>query len=269
MQKKFSPSQIDSYLSCQRKWAWRYIEDIKLPPGKGAALGTKVHEVLERYIDSKGDILPTAEDPEEIFQIEVALSGVHLLPDLQRGVFEKEGAFEFVSEAGVTWCGRIDLRYFDDAGEVSIIDHKTTIDFKWAKSEEDLRTDAQSVIYAVKEFFQNPSLERLNAKWIYYRTGGQSRAAKAVGIVWERDKALEEMKRFDAAALECLDHIATKKRALDLLPNPKHCDSYGGCPYRGNCNLSPLEMRVASKDVAFDDFSEMIRRAQRGEAPDE
>lgn len=56
-----SASSIDTFLRCQQQWAFRYIEDIKSPPGIALVQGSSFHDAAEANDSHKmltGDDLP-------------------------------------------------------------------------------------------------------------------------------------------------------------------------------------------------------------------
>lgn len=46
----FSASHIAVFNSCQRKWAYQYIDNIKPPSSPAASFGLSVHKTLENYL---------------------------------------------------------------------------------------------------------------------------------------------------------------------------------------------------------------------------
>src|SRR5690606_36258316 len=50
-------------------------------------------------------------------------------------------------------------------------DHKSTVDFKWAHTEESLERDIQANIYA-RAVMQLYEVDAAIARWVYYRTRG-------------------------------------------------------------------------------------------------
>ena len=45
-----SATEIDTFNTCRRKWAYQYLDDIKPPPAKAAKFGLLVHEFLQKYL---------------------------------------------------------------------------------------------------------------------------------------------------------------------------------------------------------------------------
>jgi PD-(D/E)XK nuclease superfamily len=236
---RLSASQIQTFSDCQRKWAWRVIEGIEAPSSPSADLGKSVHAELEKYL-AGGEIDFTSEVGY------IAASGLEHLPkpgtwvangDIQRWVptpgllIEQE--FHFEGPSGHTYLGYKDL----EAPGV-IYDHKTTGDLKWQKTAEDLSKDIQATLYATDYFRNHPDEPDVELRWVYYQTKNTKKSAITKLRVsqtetWQKfleiEKTAEKM------------HTASASRALDLPANTNHCNAYGGCPYQGNCNLSPFD----------------------------
>lgn len=251
-----SPSQIAAYSpdygGCNRKWAWRYIEGIKEPPHPSAEKGTRVHAILEAWLRD-GVPIPDTEEGQ------IAMAGVPYLPppgkhnDVEQAIFLKSDV--------ASYRGLIDLSYVENGVRV-VHDHKTTSDFGWAKSEKDLLTDPQGVIYSA-EAMSRYEVREVKLKWLYLRTKGARRALPVIQpMVWSQ--AVDGMGIMDGHAAEMLGHHRSGRRALDLEPNPEACSAYGGCPHIARCNLTVSDLRAATMrlvqrtDVAHEKGRELM-----------
>jgi hypothetical protein len=239
---KLSPSQIETYVSCRRKWAWRYIVGLQTPSNKSAELGTEVHEQLEVYL--AGGQIDFSRDSGYIAQ-----AGIHLLPTPPIAKKHIESEFTFTYR-GIEFGGRRDLSL---PGQVW--DHKSTGAMKWAKTREDLETDIQANVYAWSAFEEDPSLEYVDLAWVYYQTKS-TRKAKKVELRMFRDNTRVAMDCIsdigqemlnEYSKTETLDDEARKAYVKTLTPTVETCGSYGGCPYQGRCNLSPKEFSLGKK----------------------
>src|SRR5690606_34779341 len=160
----------DTFLDCPRKWAWKYLEKIPEVPNHSAQLGTRIHTVLEKWLQEgiypdtqEVLILQTPQGPKEYSPGQIAQAGLHLLPP--PGVAHVEGLFHMESRES-SWKGYRDARFIEDTtgqawapdpivaqlpGHTPVVmDHKSTSDFRWMKSEDVLATDVQAVLYAAK-----------------------------------------------------------------------------------------------------------------------
>ncbi|MFA6046811.1 MAG: PD-(D/E)XK nuclease family protein, partial [Phycisphaerales bacterium] len=159
--KAFSPSAVDSYESCPRKWAWRAIDHVSVPSKPGAALGHKTHTELERWLQDGTP--PTS-------RLLVDSGALVHFPRPRAVGMESEGTFAFLytvfgtravmsgftgteeygppedlvgaeehattSMLEVCFWGRKDVQVLDPMPWV--YDLKTTKDLIWAKSEAEL-----------------------------------------------------------------------------------------------------------------------------------
>lgn len=232
-----SPSQVSIFADCQRKWGWQYLEGIRPPQAASAALGERVHAILEEYL--KAGVVPDTEETlilgDKVYHPgKIAEQGLHLLPSPGPHL-TIEHAF---SHKG--WNGRIDLAYM---GEVPVIsDHKTSTDPKlWGKSEEDLREDVQALVYA-KFALDASGYQEVDLIWNYFQTRPpfKPRQSKVRLNVLEVDAALAPWNEL-AAEVEGLKKRKGQIGALDLTPNVHACQKFGGCAFKNNCNLQPEE----------------------------
>jgi len=223
---RLSASQVQTFVDCPRKWAWKYVADVEELPGPAAELGRLVHSELEKYLNG-GEIDYTTEVGY------IAASGLEHLPKPGTPGLVVEAEFHFVGPSGHSYLGYKDLQ-----SPRVIYDHKTTSDLKWQKTEEDLRNDIQATLYAVDYFREHSDENEVELRWVYYQTRNTRKSAITVLRVnqteaWNRFLAIEQI----AQEME----VASTKQPLDLPPNINHCSAYGGCPHQGRCNLSPFE----------------------------
>ncbi len=325
-----SPSQISTFIECQRKWAWRHIAKIVLPAHKSAALGTDTHTQLEEYLKT-GKTFDYTKPSGYIAQ-----SAVHLLPPPMTKGLELEKHFTFKSKTGVTYHGYMDVsgpdssvfpdmqratddihtvlaestwRIFDNktgmcwSGDAWIFldpakqyiasrsaldedrdmvelrplsargitpfvsDHKTTSDFRYAKSPSDLRKDPQGVIYAmaVMDYYGSDQADLI---WTYMLTKGARKAKRVHLRVLRADVEIEFAKIELTAAEIGTTHLA-QPSPLTLPANTAACSAYGGCPYRGNCtDLSTVNTQGKKMTQATEDFlNSMTQQMPPSERP--
>jgi hypothetical protein len=154
------------------------------------------------------------------------------LPPPGTGVIERH----FILQSnGITYNGYIDWSgYF---GGPTVIDHKTTADLRWAKTEADLHNDVQAVIYALTGFVGFDT-DRLRLLWNYGETKGRF-DVRPVETHVHLPLVQEKFKRvIEPTAAEIVEHRHAKTHPLSLPPTPKACSSFGGCPHRHRCNLT-------------------------------
>lgn len=237
----FSASRIGTWINCEVKAGFQYIAGYEDPGTEDTEFGTEVHTILEKF---KRDGVPInmmthagAVAAEAIPYVE------HFRGPREGGNARFEGDFTFRARNGKhNWRGAIDI---SAPGEVN--DYKTTSDFKWAKTPDQLLHDPQAVLYAMKEFerWGGPTVK---LRWLYLRKRAPY-AAKSVEVTMTREHAerafaaLERITdRFQAAAAAAPDDPTLRHRfVLDTLtPNFDHCSAFRGCPHRSRCPSAPF-----------------------------
>lgn len=233
-----SPSEIESFLLCQRRWGWERLDGIKVERGNDAAeLGKATHKQLERWFVA--GILPDPTDEAG----RIAESGLHLWP-APAEVSEIEIHIGCETDAG-RYHGYQDIGYIEpETAYVVVGDHKTTGDFKWAKTAEELRTNIQAAIYA-RSAMERHGVEQVKLRWVYYRTKGARKAypVEVIVTVPEVEQVFDEI--IDPVAREIHAAEASGKTGVDMEINARSCDAFGGCPHASRCNLSPSQRLVS------------------------
>lgn len=253
----FDPAQG----GCARKWAFSRLDGVPKPQSPGAALGSRCHELWESYLrDGTPFDLSTPEG-------RICDATRHQLP-APGSCLAVEEAFRFGWE-GVTWAGKKDVEYWDGTEGVDVVlDHKTTSDFRYAKSERSsLLGHPQAPLYAV-EMLTRGNDGRAGLAWNYVKhnvTFDRDAPPNERGYTIKRagrPVALEPPVRLIVGRAEAEDalgkHVPTAKRMLQIIaeppapvdgsiaralePNPDACDAFGGCPYRAQCGLTPQEI---------------------------
>lgn len=283
-----SPSGVDTYRDCQRKWAFRKLDKVQKPPNKYAQRGTDVHDVLERW-------LRDATPPPKTDAGKIATAGLRHLPLPKTGLVEGAGKLFTFEGLRAVYNGKKDWRTDRlmplaiggvETGLARVFDHKSTTNFKWAKTAEELKKDVQSNLYAVHEIVSYPDREPVvEENWVYYRANPKKPGSLRVVLnvvpdgvpmvlpvpdgvepgyfgmmryseLWQRFEEIE----LDAAAM--LEHIRNHRKAKELPYNIEICNKYGGCPYRGDpCKLSMGEIiRGHMAQEQKETIAEKIRR---------
>lgn len=257
-----SATQIQLWLDCKRKWAFKHIAGIQTPTHPAAALGTEVQDTqLDPYL-SDGRAFDFSRPSGEIAQ---ALTP--LLPKSSSPGMRLRRKFLVPSPTGQWWYqGEFDM-YAPDSGimpgfaggRVLVQDTKTTGNLAYALTAETLATNIQAQLYAFVVMFEE-SVNELDLAWAYVRTRKPHRTKLThLPVYGDRDvyridgslesistdHVVQEFKRIEAAAKELVAVKLTSPKPEDVPPNPRMCDSYGGCPYRHLCNLSPAAHHAA------------------------
>jgi len=257
-----SASEIETWDLCPRKWAFVYIEKKRLPPNESAALGTRVHAILEKWL--RDGIAPDLLTDEGA----IAASGLHLLPPPRTPGLVTEEEFHFTSRRA-WYKGYKDFRYRDANGLLHVGDHKTTKAFTWAKSLEEILCHSQSLIYAVDEFHKNPDDQRIALDWVYYKTTGSRKAEPRFQIVAKEVVAEMFFEHVDPVAGHItMLHNSTPQgtSALEFAPDFRACDAFGGCPYLSICNPTPTQKVQAHMTQAATSLGDKLKALKAGRA---
>lgn len=250
-----SASQISQFRDCQRKWAWAYIAGIRSPSTPSQALGTETHDTqLGPYL-IEGKPFDYTRDSGYI-----AAALLEFLPQPKSPGMVVEKHFILGSPASggrFAYQGYKDL-WLPDSGAVPglpggapfVGDFKTTSDLKWAKNEKALSVDVQAMLYATNALVETKS-PVVDLGWMYTQTRGARRGKRTYLRVHD-EQVIEQFKAIENTALELFEAKQTVTDPLSLPPSPSQCESYGGCPYRDKCNLSPMDHLAA---LSARDFS--------------
>lgn len=243
---KMSPSQIKLWLDgCKRKWGLRYIAKLypEQDPNGPAAFGTAVHALLEKYQKDGIDWDHSTE------QGKVAAKAKPFLPAPHPAALtEREFNWDTVRTSdsrpqsegrAILWKGVIDLTLPTtvDVTLPEVIDYKTCRNLKYALDKDTLPVDPQAVIYAVATMAKYETTQA-NLMWLYLPRTGQARPVR-VTLSWEHAK--KEFRKLEVLAREIERTHALTDDAMTLPINAAVCDKYNGCPYKGTCNLGPIE----------------------------
>jgi hypothetical protein len=247
---KISASQIALAYQCPRKWAFKYIARLPEPPSDSQSLGITVHAILENYLRDGTPIDATTDEGR------IAQAGMRFLP--RPGTGHAEKAFT-IEEGDFRFVGSIDWMSFDGS---EVVDHKTTSNFRWMKSADDLRKDPQGILYA-----RAGQGDVVTEKWIYYKTRDNP-ISRVTELVWTREEidAAYEGLRAEAHTLVTLRRKEVEPNSLPA--NPAYCFAYGKpCPYTMSCNVSAIE-RMKKMSFNKDDLmSQLLAKSLGTVAP--
>ena len=236
---RVSVSQNKKYMRCQKSWWYQYGPLGIKPPAKSAAkLGSQVHHILEEY-QTNGT------EPPDTKAGRIASCGLDKLPDPNGLEIERSITLP-LSENSKILC-RIDMLGKD---RFYVGDHKTTSDFKWAKTRAELNTDVQLLTYAYAAYHEDKP-DEVEAELIYYRTRGLP-VSMAVSTVLKWDEIEANWEQMGKIAEE----MAPKKNdptGETCTPNTAACNDFGGCFFASQCPSSPKNrIKGVVKVVASD-----------------
>ncbi len=249
----FSASSVSTFEACPRKWAFDKIDGIPREESPAATLGKLVHSQLERW-------LRDATPPDDSEAGRIADSALHLLPQPKTPGMTLEQHFE-IEIGGYQFHGYKDVQLIDPDGP-TVFDHKSTSDFKWIKTRDDLVDDVQATLYAADAMFRTASPTCL-LQWTYVRTRGP-RASKKVTAFVGRKEITPRLEKTVLSAAKMSAIIESGAKAADVEKNTKACNDFGGCPYLGICKPFAKE-NVSMASVA--DILNKVRAQKNGINP--
>lgn len=232
-----SASQIATFDLCARKWGWRYIAGIPDPTDDARQFGTDVHSLLEGWLrDGTAFTNQTKEGA-------CATAALPHLPTPGTANVESE---IFVQTDAALYTGRIDLHWMADSGIPHVWDHKTTGNFAYAETEEELPKNPQTLLYSAW------AMEHYGTDSVHVTFGylGKHRPKfLGVDVRMLRSDVEAGLDNIDASAVKMLaihekrieGDETREKLVLSLDYNHRACEKFGGCPYRANCNLTTQE----------------------------
>lgn len=220
----FSASQIETYVTCPRKWAFIKIDRIEAPQNEAAALGGRVHDILEDFV-GKGIEIDFDTEEGQIIQ-----PGLKLLPIPGTPGLSLEGWFS-IQFGAAAYVGYKDIQIISPTGDrPQVKDYKTTGSFTWKKSPKELLEDIQAGIYAADAMVKT-GWEEVDLEWIYFRTKG-GRKAEPTAVRIYRPHVNKILTRIDGIAQEMIEIREKGLRALEVRPDYSGCSKFGGCPFR-------------------------------------
>lgn len=249
-----SASQITTFRDCPRKWYLNKIVGLQSPSTSATELGSQVHATLEAYLRGECDVIGTEDEIRDI-----ANSGIDHLPT--RGEhLEIELSLEEhmpLHDAPVLVKGFVDLI---DHENDEIIDHKTSSNKKYTKSQRELAVNVQLMMYAEAYFQRFPHKEKVTLTHIYY--GTKSRWSKRISVTVTRDHVREQWEQIKDTIHKMID-ASCASDASCVQAEYDSCSKYGGCPFQGACfnahNQTPMGTQPTKATEETHKMSDMTR----------
>src|SRR5215471_11673083 len=239
---KLSVSQIETARTCMRKWAFNKIDGLLDEPKPAAILGQSVHDQLEHYLRD-GRPIQAHTNPGRI-----AVIGARFLPPPKTPGMEVEKYFR-IEIGPALFRGYMDVFLAPDDIRrrmlPTVMDHKTTGNFSWAKTQEFLETeDVQAGVYAHWAMTEYGTTA-CDLQWTYFKTTGAA-SAFPVNALMTRTQADVILEGVVDTAERMHKVMRTCSRALDVTPDPSGCEAYGGCSRKALCQITP---KMALKSI--------------------
>lgn len=235
--KHVSPSQIETWLGCNRQWYWQYPMGIKSPPTASTLLGSACHTIAEDFIqEQNGEDLSVKRDGKDHYRAVVrpAMATLRMLGDLHKsGLGHVERSMKRKLRNGLDLIGRIDFLSLPETDNPLVVDHKTSSNLKYAKTEEEMATNIQMLAYAYEAVCLKPLAKGVRVAHNVMLTRGAPAArytdvfipTKDIHAGWTLIQNISDQM------------IKTSKIAspADVPPNLSACDRFGGCFHRDRC----------------------------------
>lgn len=236
----FSVSQVETFLTCPRKWAFEKIDGIEKQSNKFAELGHRVHGVLEEYLD-KGK--PITSDTREG---SIAMAGIKHLPYPRAPGMRVERWFAIVFGVAA-YRGLKDVEIIRRRELPLVLDHKTTRSWDWKKTTRELVRDIQAGIYAA-DAMRKTGAREVALRWLYYRTEGAP-LSEPVDVTITRSQVSDILTYTNHTAKRMIKVLQTCSRAMDVEPDYTGCSAFGGCPHR-DTQCKPKAVKVLKAIMA-------------------
>lgn len=228
---------IKAWLECKRKFAWDYIDLIPRRHTPATEFGELTHNQAEQYL-STGTCDQTSPHGQ------LVATGFHLLPPPKLPGMSLEKFFEFELQ-GVLFHGTKDVE-IHTSQYCAVFDHKTTSDWRWAKTEQALRADPQVLIYSMDSMIKTGH-RTCHCAWTYFKKRGRYEA-RQVRFVVTYDEVIQALQPYVQISKQII--AETRKVLMEgVEPAPslrfdytvESCSKYGGCQYIERCNLNPTD----------------------------
>ncbi len=221
---RVSASQVKDFAQvCQRYWHFKSILKIREPATEAMQRGTDVHKYTERIL--QGQRLP---DPtpfqEEALSIARAAEEA-LIPYSIPGTLIEHKFTLPTYEGGPTWIGYIDFLATRPKPKM-IGDHKTTSDFRYRKTPEELLKDPQLMSYSRWAAEEWPHDDGFQIAHFYVRTRKPYKTMSVEAFAL-RDRIIEFWEGPLLDTVKSMQEASVIKNTLDLPATRESCRRYG------------------------------------------
>jgi hypothetical protein len=255
-----SPSQLETFKLCARKWWFFYVRKVKVPRGRQFMFGTVLHGACERFLEGK-EMWPDGWDidpdcGERVTPAEAALIQVLVQAGIDAGYVEKRPGGEVEQWMRIEWEDYLVRGLQDYRTATRVEDHKTSKSEKYMKSSAGLKKSLQMMVYAkerVGEFRKRgelppPYITLVHNQFLKDFDNPKVRRREAEATPHEIDNFWDE---------EVVPLLVGMKKArlaenpFDI-PDPQAnaCRAFGGCEMMGVCGgaeeLLTFERRMSN-----------------------
>lgn len=246
-----SPTHIDAHDRCpKRHYGAKVLGIEQVSSSDGARVGSLVHKRLEGW--SRTGKLADTDEHKVIVTAGLAMNGarprtadgaptnwVPSFEDVTSGRADIEREFVlYVDGLAVPFYGLIDVFWLCQA---LIGDYKSTSDFKWMKSEYELRVNSQAVIYSLAGMeagisaIDDQGREYIDFELYYLRTKGAPQSNR-VPVRLYRDKLEATMLELVKKAQDLIESAQLPFK--EVRHDTRACGDFGGCFMRDTCHAA-------------------------------
>jgi hypothetical protein len=226
--KSVSPSAISVWQNCKRKYYQQYKLNLPRKPSPGADLGEAIHGISQKWIlcqpvqgDSRAHecakalfpILPVGL-PDSQVEVKISLQ-IPTLPPIN---------------------GRVD--HWEIMEWLRVSDIKTTSNFQYCKTEEQLLVDPQAVIYCTALLDRVSVRDKVKFRHLYVRTT-KPYYTKVVEVTFDLDALHKEFMRLLDIVGRMVDTWNTELKYVE--GSTEACGMYGGCDYTCHCAAEGIQ----------------------------
>lgn len=231
----------DDRLGCHRKWHYNYIHKLRGPPTPAMERGKKIHTELEHTLKTRGQVRDTEFAPYVYSTLpHLPIAGGKLKAGIEKRLLI-EMRMWLQLEPALGWLGFIDLLFSRAGNGMVIWDHKTTSDFRYAKTPEELAKNIQLISYA-RWAYEKGHKGMIDLVHFYIQT--KPKCPKKPKVLYRNRLVSEAHVRsvWDNEVLPVIPEMkevaAVPKEDTQLLrPNTRACPMYRGCEFRSKCGI--------------------------------
>lgn len=238
-----SPSQVNTFRMCQRRWRLAKVERIPEPErGEAATAGENEHRQLEHYLDH--DTAPTS----PALLALIADPGFPARGPAVQSEVPRDYDLGLTAD-GVPVKGKIDMVVNAGESEVAILDlkSKSVSAFRKLLKPEQLRKDVQALVYSEHIFTKYPQTEAVSFTHAYVQRGDEAKhKLVSSGLMTRQDVRSGYENEFEATVRE-MKAVAALPTWQDAEPTWSACRLYPPlmCPYKSMCEEAKNSVSVS------------------------
>ena len=197
------------------------------------------------FLNGNLNFLKGEKPTESTLEGKIASKGLHLLPPRNEEMKVEVSLEELpIPDLPIPFKGFIDLLEME--GTPHVLDHKTTSNLKWAKTEQALSTNIQLIIYA-RHVLEHSDSDDIRLTHIYYVTR-HPHNTKEVSVVVSRKHVYAEFEKILETVHEMLEAACSP---MDTVPKQKaHCYAYGKrCVHYNECYQTTASRPMSDKQA--------------------